>query len=65
MWRHSAKLHPRAEHLARNGNLYSSDASMVGREVDGKTVREDVPSNDRAGIRPFCGCREQSVLVLD
>ena len=65
MWRHSAKLHPRVEHLARNGKLYSSDASMVGREVDGKTVNEDVPANDRCGIRPFCGCREQSVLVFD
>jgi hypothetical protein len=65
MWRHSAKRFPRADHLARNGNLYSSDASMVGKEVDGKTVREDVPADDRCGVRPACGCREQSVLVFE
>ena len=64
-WRHSAKLHPRLDHLARNGNLYSSDPTMVGKEVEGQTVNPDVPADDRCGIRPFCGCREQSVLVFE
>ena len=64
-WRHSAKLHPRLDHLARNGKLYSSDPTMVGKEVEGQTVNPDVPADDRCGIRPFCGCREQSVLVFE
>jgi SPP1 gp7 family putative phage head morphogenesis protein len=48
-WRHSGKLHARAEHLARNGKVYSED---------------DAPQ-DRPGQLPYCGCRAQAVLVLD
>lgn len=64
-YRHSAKKHPRLEHLARNGNLYSSDPALVGRVVDGKTILPDLPANDRAGVRPGCGCREAALLIFD
>lgn len=64
-WRHSAKRFPRSEHVARNGDLYSSNPAMIGKEVDGKTVKEDVAANDRAGVRPFCGCREAALLIFD
>lgn len=47
-WRHSGKLHPRADHVARNGKVYT-DA--------------DAPP-DRPGQLPFCGCRAQAVLKL-
>jgi hypothetical protein len=64
-YRHSAKKHPRLEHLARNGNLYSSDPTLVGRVVEGKTILPDLPANDRAGVRPGCGCREAALLIFD
>ncbi len=48
-WRHSGKRHPRVNHLARNGNMYTDE-----------TAPEDEP-----GELPFCGCVRQGVLVLD
>lgn len=48
-WRHSGKMHPREEHLRRDGKLYS----------------DDKPPADLPGQLPFCGCVEQPVLMLD
>jgi SPP1 gp7 family putative phage head morphogenesis protein len=48
-WRHSHKLHPRAEHVARDGKIYTD-----------KTAPEDEP-----GELPFCGCVRQGVLVFE
>jgi hypothetical protein len=64
-WRHSQKRHPRVRHEDRDGNLYSGDPAMIGREVDGKVVQEEVAREDRPGRPPYCGCRELSVLVFD
>lgn len=64
-WRHSQKRHPRTDHQARNGLLYSSDPDMIGREIEGKTVNREVEASDRAGRPPFCGCRELAVMVWD
>lgn len=62
-WLHSGKSHPREDHKARNGLIYSDDPAMVGRDVDGKTVRQ--PPEDRPGQLPYCGCRSRSVLIFD
>ncbi len=62
-WRHSGKLHPRAEHLARDGNYYSDTPGGAGAIVDGQTVAS--PPEDRPGQLPYCGCRSQSVIVWD
>lgn len=64
-WRHSRKKHPREEHVARDGRLYSDDPAMVGREISGVTVQAPPPENDRPGRPPWCGCRGQGVLVLE
>lgn len=48
-WRHSGKLHPRADHVARNGKEYT-DATAP---------------KDRPGQLPFCGCRGQAVITFD
>jgi len=64
-WRHSAKLHPRAQHVARDGHLYSDDAGSVGQVVDGVTVEAAPAESDRPGRPPWCGCRSQGVLVFD
>lgn len=47
-WRHSGKKHPREEHKARDGNIYTD-----------KTAPEDLP-----GQLPFCGCTREAVLEL-
>lgn len=47
-WRHSRKLHPRAEHKARDGNIYTA-----------KTAPKDLP-----GQLPWCGCKRQAMLIL-
>jgi SPP1 gp7 family putative phage head morphogenesis protein len=47
-WRHSGKLHPRAEHRARDGNVYK-----LGE-----------PAGDTPGQAPFCGCRAQAYLAI-
>jgi len=48
-WRHSHKLHPRPEHVARDGKIYTD-----------KTAPEDEP-----GELPFCGCVRQGVLIFN
>jgi SPP1 gp7 family putative phage head morphogenesis protein len=48
-WMHSGKLHPRAEHKARNGKVY--------------TFADPPP--DMPGEKPFCGCRKLAVVELD
>ncbi len=63
-WRHSGKKHPRAQHVARDGNLYSDDPAGVGATVNGVTLQAPPPENDRPGRPPWCGCRGQGVLVL-
>jgi uncharacterized protein with gpF-like domain len=64
-WRHSGKMHPRKWHQARDGNLYSDDQTMIGREVDGEAVATPPPDDDLPGIPPWCGCRAQAVVVFD
>ena len=48
-WRSSHKKHFRPEHQARDGKVYTD---------------EDAPK-DLPGQLPFCGCREQAVMVFD
>lgn len=48
-WKHSHKLHPRPEHVARDGKIYTDE-----------TAPEDEP-----GELPFCGCVRQGVLVWE
>jgi hypothetical protein len=64
-WHHSRKLHPRTEHQRRDGNLYSENPEVVGKKLDGKIIRAAPPANDRAGIPPYCGCRERGVMVFE
>lgn len=51
IWRHSAKLHARPVHLARNGKLFPWNGPGA------------VPADDECGVPPFCGCVAQAVLV--
>jgi hypothetical protein len=62
-WVHSGKRHPREDHLARNGILYSENAERVGSEYEGRTVRR-VP-DDKPGELPYCGCTSKAVLILE
>lgn len=62
-WRHSAKLHPRPEHLARDGNLYSDDKGMRGKLKSGQIVL--TPPEDRPGQLPNCGCVAQACLIFE
>ncbi|MFK4794655.1 hypothetical protein [Sphingobium sp. ZW T5_29] len=57
-WRHSGKAHPRSWHRARDGIVYDS---RTGKPVAGG---EAIPSDDRAGMAPWCGCREQAYIPL-
>ncbi|MEV5031629.1 hypothetical protein MRBLMC3_000812 [Sphingobium sp. LMC3-1-1.1] len=57
-WRHSGKVHPRAWHRARDGKVYDS---RTGKPVGGGDA---IPSDDRAGMAPWCGCREQAYIAL-
>lgn len=57
-WRHSGKLHPRSWHVARNGKVYDL---RTGKAADGG---EAIPADDRAGMAPWCGCREQAYIAL-
>lgn len=61
---HSGKRHPRAEHKARDGNLYSMEGQDVGAEVDGQKVLPPLAPEDRAGRAPYCGCRERGVVIF-
>lgn len=62
-WRHSGKLNPRHDHVAREGVIYSDNPDNVGQVVNDQTVR--VVPDDRPGQLPYCGCRSQSVLVFE
>ncbi len=62
-WVHSRKKHPRPEHEARDGKLYSENTARVGQEYEGQIVRK-VPE-DRPGELPFCGCTTKAVLILE
>lgn len=57
-WRHSGKVHPRSWHKARDGKVYDS---RTGKPVDGGDA---IPGDDRAGMAPWCGCREQAYIPL-
>jgi uncharacterized protein with gpF-like domain len=63
IWLHSGKRHPRAEHVARNGKVYSDVPSDAGKKVDGKTLL--APPEDRPGQLPFCGCRSAGIVIFD
>lgn len=63
-WKHSFKKHPRAYHVAREGNYYSDSPDRVGTVIDGKTVMAAPANDDLPGRPPFCGCRELSVLIF-
>ncbi|MAN86424.1 MAG: hypothetical protein CL555_06045 [Algoriphagus sp.] len=62
-WVHSGKLHPREDHLSRDGKLYTENPERVGKEYQGKTIRK--APDDRASQLPFCGCTEAAVLILE
>ena len=64
-WIHSGKLHPRAQHVARDGVYYSDVAANVGKSVDGRRVNAPPERGDRPGQPPYCGCRSRSVLVFE
>lgn len=49
-WLHSAKQHPRLEHLARDHKIFRWDS--------------DVARTDPPGFAPFCGCKAKGVLRL-
>lgn len=53
-WVHSGKLHPRANHKARNGVIYDL---ATKRPVAGG---EAVAPGDWVGQPPFCGCRSRA-----
>lgn len=57
-WRHSGKAHPRSWHRARDGKVYDS---RTGKPVGGG---DPIPADDRAGMAPWCGCREQAYIPL-
>ena len=48
-WMHSQKAHPRAEHVARDGVVYS----------------DKNPPPDMPGELPYCGCKAMAVLQLN
>jgi uncharacterized protein with gpF-like domain len=62
-WNHSDKLHPRPEHVARDGKLYADEPEHRGKLGNGQEVL--VPPPDRPGELPFCGCVRQAVLVFE
>jgi SPP1 gp7 family putative phage head morphogenesis protein len=49
IWTHSAKLHARPTHLARNGMIFKNDDPRI-------------PKGDRCSEPPFCGCHERAVI---
>jgi uncharacterized protein with gpF-like domain len=62
-WLHSGKRHPREDHKARDGKLYSDEAKAVGQVLNGQTLL--APPDDRPGQLPYCGCRSQAILVFE
>jgi len=65
MWLHSGKKHPRKEHQARDGRLYTDNSALVGKRVDGKVVNKAPERGDMPGQAPYCGCRSRGVLVFE
>lgn len=65
IWVHSSKAHPREDHKARDGNLYSDNPDRVGGTYEGQRVLAPPPADDLPGIPPNCGCTSRSVLILD
>lgn len=63
-WRWSHKKNGRAEHIARDGGLYTDNPALVGKSVDGKVIRAAPPENDRPSRPPYCGCRSQSEIIF-
>lgn len=49
IWKHSAKLHARPTHLARNGQIFKNNDPRI-------------PAGDRCSEPPFCGCHEQAII---
>ncbi|TCM21486.1 phage Mu protein F like protein [Novosphingobium sp. PhB165] len=64
-YRHSGKLHARPWHKARDGKIYDS---ATGKQVDtdGSAMSggDVIAADDRPGMPPFCGCREQAYLAM-
>lgn len=58
-WRHSQKRHPRLPHKARDGKIYQR---KTGKARGGG---ETIPAGDRAGLAPYCACREQAFLAIE
>lgn len=52
-WRHSGKAHPRSWHKERDGQVYPWRGPG------------SIPSEDQAGVPPFCGCTAQAVVTFD
>lgn len=50
-WLHSGKLHPRPEHVVRNGKKYRWDSSVGRDDPPGRAIR--------------CGCRSRPVIDLE
>lgn len=63
-WHHSGKRHPRVEHQARDGLLYSDNPALVGKKVGGKVIHAPPERGQLPGQLPFCGCRSRGVLLL-
>jgi len=57
-YRHSGKAHPRSWHKARDGFIYDN---ITGKSDNGGPT---IPADDRAGMAPWCGCREQAYIAL-
>lgn len=64
-YRHSGKLHARPWHKVRDGKIYDS-ATGKQVEADGspKSGGDVIAADDRPGMPPWCGCREQAYLPL-
>lgn len=64
-WIHSSKRHPRPEHEARDGFLYSENAERHGKEYQGKRIRKSPQRDDWPGVPIYCGCTSRAVLILE
>ena len=64
-WIHSSKRHPRPEHEARDGFLYSENAERHGKVYQGKRIRKSPQRDDWPGVPIYCGCTSRAVLILE
>ena len=64
-WRWSHKKNGRAEHIARDGGLYTDNPALVGKKVGGEVIRAAPERGDRPSQKPYCGCRAQSELIFE